>query len=454
MRPRGHILEQPGLFELPALQPPATKPAESLPILYQEHGKVSYSSLSVRDTCPRQYYLTYPGMWWGWDTTAPAATQEAYWVSRLTGWQGWAGHIVHDVAQALFWNDIDRAIPHLTGVAPRPEVELADQAKGRFEGEWNQSRQWTWETFRKEPRRHKPVWLKEHAEGAWPRCDHAADDDPRNLRAKRKCWSWIQRSLEAILRDREAYHERTPYERYLVIEGNRLRKGLIVQAPERKIAAQGSLRAKDVYPVVPFAVDGEVWQLVVKMDLMVYTPAERYLIIDFKTGKDRYWRAHRKQLELYAAVVLGDPQQFLELGFPPVTEENLVLRAVYTDPTAEKPWREWNVGLGDRGRFLHETHERIRRLRQHHLRLDELENDERSELRRTLPPRLFAGPEGLYEHDGTTLRPTTNPQQLVALPSLFPATQAQRGNVKLCEVCSCRSCCPEGTALLETAAKK
>lgn len=416
-----------------------------LPILYPR--KVSYSSLAARDICPRKYYYLYPGNWWGWDTHAPMAAKKAYWQKRLSPWQAWGGTIVHDFVEGLLWNDIDNAISDLTGVTPRSQEELLDAVKARFETEWRQSRQWTWDTFKKVRRRTKPVWLKEHESGQWPTVD-AGDNDPVNIQHKNRCWRWVQRSVNSMLNSHSKFHEHTPYQRWLVIEGNRLEEGLITNHQNE---SQAELRKKEVYPEEPIEVDGEMWAFSIKIDFMVYSPDGWYTIMDFKTGSSRHWRSHKEQLELYAAFALASPDQFD--GLPAITEQNLCLRAVYTNPAVRIPFKQWHVGRGDKGRFINEAKKMIARLRRHHLRLDELDNDEREELRLTLPPRLFAGPEGLFETDEKTIRDGVSPDTLVALPSLFPPTQAEKGNAKMCANCECLASCREGQELLNVAAK-
>lgn len=420
---------------------------QQLPILYPR--KVSYSSLFARNICPRRYFWLYPGNWWGWDLHAPDAAQKAYWRKRLTASTAWTGTLVHDFVERLLWNEIDGTISHTTGVTPIPCSELENRTKERFEREWRQSRQWTWDRFKKVPRHTKPVWLTEHESGLWPNSCQP-EDDPQNIRKKRQCWMWVKRSMNAILKHKSEYWEHTPFNRWLIIEGHRLDGGLIIH--ENHIPqAQSILRDLEVYPEWLLEVDGEVWAILTKPDLMVCTPDDRYLVIDFKTGSPRHWRGHRKQLELYAACLLASFEA--PSGFPAITEENLFLRAVYTNPYTKELWKEWPVQKGDSGRFLWDAKKLVRLLRRHHLRLDELDEDERGELRTLLPPRLFSGPEGLYEPGEKTIRKVTCADALVALPSLFPPTQAQKGNVKMCAYCECLQCCNEGKELISLAAK-
>lgn len=436
---------------------PVVKPKderEPWPILYER--KVSYSLLSTRDTCPRMYFYLYPGTWWGWDVAAPVATQEAYWNKKLQGWQGWAGHLVHGIAEEMLWNDIDEAIPGITGIAPQTDDGIRECVRVRFESAWRQSRGWTEEAFRKQSRRTKPVWLTEHKTGKWPAIS-AGDYDPTNLRAMRGCRQWIDRSVDSLLEKRHFYHDDASWDNFLIIEGKRVQGGLIVQPDNEPGQSQAMLRNADTYPGVPLVVDGEEWFFAMAIDLMVYTPKGKYLIIDFKTGSRKRQRSHLKQLKLYAAFMLREPDQFVPLGLPPIMEDNLVLRVVYTDPEESKGsclWKQYQVTRGDTGRLLYEAEEMVRHLRKHHVRLREMKEWERQELKHMLPARLFSGPEGLFHTDGGTIRDHIDPNLLVCVPSLTPPVQAKKGNVRMCEHCSCLTSCHEGRDLVEIAKKK
>lgn len=448
------VLTQQSLFAAAGNVPEPKDVWEPLPILYQ--GNISYSLLSTLDKCPRMYFYLYPGTWWGWDPVAPSGTQEAYWHKKLQGWQGWAGHIVHETAEHMLWNDIDQALAGVTGIALQTDEEIRERVRVRFEGEWRQSRGWTEETFRKQSRRTKPVWLAEHKTGKWPSV-LAGDRDPINLRAMNQCRRWIDRSVKSLLQRRSSYHNEASWDNFLIIEGKRVHRGLIVQPDNEPIQSQAMLRNADTYPGVSLIVDGEQWKFAMKIDLMVYTPQGKYLIIDFKTGQRKYRRSHLKQLQLYAAFMLRESDQFASFGLPPITEDNLVLRVVYTDPAESREkcsWEQYEVRRGDAGRFLYQAQKMVRRLRRYHVRLDELDEIERQELKRMLPARLFSGPEGLFEADGKMINASIEPALLACVPSLTPPVQAQKGNVRMCTYCSCLDSCRTGKDLVEIAKKK
>lgn len=432
------VLKQQSLFETAATL--LTVEKETLPILYPP--KVSYSLLSTLEACPRRYFYLYPGTWRGWEPDAPVAVKEAYWHKKLQGWQGWAGHIVHKAAEAMLWNDIDQVAARVTGVTPQTDAELLERVRVRFEGEWRQSRSWTEEAFRKTPQRAKPVWLLEHQSGTWPSIA-AGDYDPVNVKARNTCRRWVDRSVASLLQRRHLYHDGVNWDKFLVIEGKRVQRGVIVQPDGEPPQSQAALRAADTYPSVPLVVDGVEWQLAMTPDLMVYTPQNKYLIVDFKTGRRRKWSKHLEQLQLYAAFMLREWEQFAFLDLPPVTEENLILRAVYTDPKESGgTWEQYEVRRGDAGRFLDAAIQKVRDLCGYHRCLHELDDEERQELQHLLSPRLFSTLDSI------------DPASLVCLLSLTLPVQASRGNVKMCQPCSCLASCQEGKELVEIAKKK
>jgi len=427
------------------------RPRSELPILYGR--QVSFSLLQLLEDCRFRFWDRYPGNWQGWDEYAPGSVQESYWRYKVEGSEhSWLGHLLHGFAGVVWFVGIDTALGERTGVMPMEHKELVSELKRKFESQWRESCSWTPETFREAYRAKgrtgvRPFWLREHAEGEW----ETDLTNPQNERDKARCWRWLITAVNRLYRNRYELISGAPFQYWCNIEGHRLAMGVIV-SDENAHRSQGQLRAENLFPKTTLDVDGEEWRYSYAIDFLAFDPRrELYVFVDYKSGRKSWkssfkMRKHRRQLRTYAALLLNEGVQFP--GLPPLTERNLVLRAVFPGVSRGRIYTEWPYREGDTERQLTRIAEQIRLLRSCMLELGELGAQERLQLSRMLPPQLYCGPQGLYSDRNGTIREGVDPRTLVALPSMFAPTKARAGAYRWCLDCPARVRCDEGSELV------
>ena len=96
------------------------------------------------DTCRRQYYYRYYGMWNGWRWDAPEEAKTCYRLTKMQTLPMLAGTVVHELVEALLKDvQAQRTLAALT--------ELQEQGRDRLNDAWLQSTSQRW---RQDPKRY------------------------------------------------------------------------------------------------------------------------------------------------------------------------------------------------------------------------------------------------------------------------------------------------------------
>ncbi len=439
-------LSLPGMAETPARKRAVQR--DDLPLLPQLN--FSHSTWGSFTRCARYYYLQGPGAWGGWDDHAPQHVRRRYLRKILEGRFAWLGNRLHELIAQRMFSQIDAVYWSKTGVSPKSDEILRAQFLQRLRMEWNESRSLNWNKLLRHRRlkkaaRQDVIWLAEHEEGKYPTGEFPSE--PRSTEERRraaqdeKAWNedvlgWMKPSLDRIFSpDWVRIVGTLNVDRWCVIEGHRLKRGLIIPAPEDAWKSQLMLREGRLYPSQTLVVDGFEWKHFLTLDLLIDEGGPLFPLfrtmdhksgrVDLQTGGAR--ESAKDQVRTYLASLVG--------YFPGVTEENVVGQLTYLQYPPEEGIFESELALGEVQARHKETENRIRAMADRYVLLTE----------KTFPKLL----PDLTTATAKALEKKLPEGQLVALKENFPAEAANRGDVSICRYCTQRSNCAEGKLLLK-----
>ena len=248
---------------------------------------LSNSQITTSSECLRKYWFSRYGSWGGWISGADERTKEIYRLKRLTGVYLWTGNRVHELIQEILTVFVE------TGII-MPEEAAVEKLRETLRNEYRQSL-----TFKKGENFPKGVVrFIEH------------DDDSRAIPPEK--WKEVtDRAIDSI----RGFYRSGVYSE-------------LINLPPTKLARENAIvRKDDVLETILVNVDGRNVPVYVTIDvLMRDRDSEKYLVVDWKTGKEKK-ESHDKQLGIYAMFV---EEKF---GAPP---ENISFAPVYLGYTPDK----------------------------------------------------------------------------------------------------------------------
>ena len=441
-------------LHLPGMAPPPQRNVISDDMLLPKLT-FSHSSLNDFNNCKRYYFLKGWGAWGGWMTGAPLETRLRYLRKAISNRFGVIGNYLHELIARKAFRDVDLCHGTRTRITPRTDEELRRDFMHRLKTAWRASSQLSWDSILKEVEKErrqskrkarkklkKPeFWLWEHESGGYPTgyfpLRPTTTEDRRRCGRDAALWKkevveWVEPSLDWIFSpDWEKLVGTLNVDDWLVIEGNRLEKGLIVpDAADGPPQSQFSLREKRVFPSIDVEVNGTIWKHHITMDRVV-RKASRIEVIDYKSGRTERETGRPKQSAVEQMLSYGAELAFF---FPDAREDNIALTLAYLRNEPADGVFTFELAMNEIAQRQKQTREAIALIADHFEPLTR-ENFQRMNY---LPQQILSKLDRKFPEG-----------QLVALEENFPATAVEEGRVKTCQYCTMLKVCKEGRAFVE-----